>query len=682
MSAIADKPALHRAVTVLGAAALLGFAVYAAHMLLGFGSPERDFLIQEWVYGFVTLSGALITLAVAWARPQGRAPWLLIGTGLLLWSAGDLTWSAFLANQEAPPFPSVCDALYLSGYVLVPLGVAALARARVSRMRAVEWIDVAIGALSVAVIGIAVLLDRVVADTTGTPLEVATAVSYPILDLITLAVAVAAVSLTGWRPGRGLATVCAGICVVGVGDAVYTYQSLTGTYDASAWNNLLWPAGVLLIAAASLQPTPRARKTDSMDAWRSVASPAIFSLVVIAFLVVLSRVEEHSRLVDVLTALTMTAIVTRIALTFSENRRLLRLLEQDQLTKLGNRSKLGLDLQRLYDDPESGPHVLAILDLDGFKAYNDAFGHPAGDAVLIRLGRRLAETVGDGGHAYRLGGDEFALLVPGEAATCSEVIARATRAMSDRGDGFRISCSAGAAELPAEAREPSSAMQLADLRMYEQKDARRPSPGREVEDVLVRIMQQRSPGLGAHGTAVAAIATRAARRLGMNDSERTAIRRAAELHDIGKIAIPDSILQKPGPLSPEEWDFMRQHTILGERILSAAPSLAALGKVVRATHERWDGAGYPDGLAGEEIPLAARIIFAADAYDAITTERPYAEQRTPAEAIAELRRCSGTCFDPDVVEAVVEAAEEVRERAEQSERKPVSSAAGAVSTVG
>ncbi len=157
---------------------------------------------------------------------------------------------------------------------------------------------------------------------------------------------------------------------------------------------------------------------------------------------------------------------------------------------------------------------------------------------------------------------------------------------------------------------------------------------------------------------------------------------AALLHDIGKIAIPDSILQKPGPLSPEEWDFMRQHTILGERILSAAPSLAALGKVVRATHERWDGGGYPDGLAGEEIPLAARIIFAADAYDAITTERPYAEQRTPAEAIAELRRCSGTCFDPDVVEAVVEAAEEVRERAEQSERKPVSSAAGAVSTVG
>jgi len=463
--------------------------------------------------------------------------------------------------------------------------------------------------------------------------------------------------------------------VVGVGDAVYTYQSLAGTYDASAWNNLLWPAGVLLIAAASLQPTPSARNTASAEGWRSVASPAIFSLVVISFLVVLSRVEEHSRLVDVLTALTMTAIVTRVALTFSENRSLLRLLEQDPLTKLGNRSKLGLDLQRLYDDPESGPHVLAILDLDGFKAYNDAFGHPAGDAVLIRLGRKLAEAVGEGGSAYRLGGDEFALLVPGEAEGCSEVIARATRAMSDRGDGFRISCSAGAAELPAEARDPSSAMQLADLRMYEHKDARRPSPGREVEDVLVRIIQQRSPHLGAHGAAVAEIATRAARGLGMNDSERTAIRRAAELHDIGKIAIPDSILQKPGPLSAEEWDFMRQHTILGERILSAAPSLAALGKVVRATHERWDGGGYPDGLAGEEIPLAARIIFAADAYDAITSERPYARQRTPEEAIAELRRCSGSCFDPEVVEAVVEAATELRARAERAERaepEPVS----------
>jgi two-component system, cell cycle response regulator len=658
VTAISDKPALRTAVYALGAATLLAFVVYAANMLLGFASPERDFLIREWFYNFMTGSAAVVTFAVALTRREGRLPWTLIGFGLLLWAVSDVYWTAFLATMDSPPFPSVPDGGYLTGYVFVMLGVAGLARARVARMRTIEWFDVAIGTLSVAVLGIALLLDYVLANTSGTPLEVGVALGYPILDLMILAAAVAAVALTGWQPGRGLALVCAGVCIVGIGDAVYTYQSLAGTYDAAAWNNLLWPIGVSVMAFASLQPSPRTRMVVRPEGWRAFASPVIFSLVIFALLV-LSRLDEHSALLDALTAVTLAAIVIRIALTFNENRRLVTLLKQDSLTQLGNRSKLMLDLQRLYEE-RSGGFVLTVLDLDGFKAYNDAFGHPAGDAVLTRLGRQLAETVGDEGSAYRLGGDEFAVLVPGDLAASAELVARSTRALSDHGEGFQIGSSAGSAELPREARDPATAIQLADLRMYEDKDTRRPAPGREVEDVLIRIIQHRSPGLGAHGASVASIATAAAKRLGMTDSERIAVRRAAELHDIGKIAIPDAILQKPGPLTPEEWEFMRQHTILGERILSAAPSLAALGKVVRATHERWDGAGYPDGLAGEEIPFAARIIFAADAYDAITTARPYARQKTPGEALLELRRCSGTWFDPGVVDAVIEAATEVR----------------------
>ena len=660
MTTISDKPALRTAVYGLGAVTLLAFVVYAANMLLGFASPERDFLVREWFYNFMTTTAAVVTLAVALTRRDGRLPWVLIGSGLLLWALSDIYWTGFLAKLESAPFPSVADGGYLAGYVFVMLGVAGLARARVARMRTIEWFDVAIGTLSVAVLGIALLLDYVLSNTSGTPLEVGVALGYPILDLMILAVAVAAVALTGWQPGRGLALVCAGVCIVGIGDAVYTYQSLAGTYDAAAWNNLLWPIGVSVMAVASLQPLPRTRMVVRPEGWRAFASPAIFGLVVFAFLV-LSRLEEQSTLLDVLTAVTLAAIVGRIALTFNENRRLVSLLKQDPLTGLGNRSKLMLDLQRLYDE-RSGAFVLTILDLDGFKAYNDAFGHPAGDAVLTRLGRQLSETVGDEGSAYRLGGDEFAVLIPGDLAASSGLVTRSVRALSDRGEGFMIGSSAGSAQLPGEARDPATAIQLADLRMYEDKDTRRPAPGREVEDVLIRIIQQRSPVLGAHGASVASLATAAAKRLGMADAERTAIRRAAELHDIGKIAIPDSILQKPGPLTPEEWEFMRQHTILGERILSAAPSLAALGKIVRATHERWDGAGYPDGLAGEEIPLAARIIFAADAYDAITSARPYARQKTPAEAIQELLRCAGTWFDPQVVEAVVEAAREVRRR--------------------
>ena len=144
-------------------------------------------------------------------------------------------------------------------------------------------------------------------------------------------------------------------------------------------------------------------------------------------------------------------------------------------------------------------------------------------------------------------------------------------------------------------------------------------------------------------------------RIGLDPGAITTLRRAAELHDVGKIAIPDAILYKPGPLDAEEWEFMQKHTILGERILSAATSLGPIGKIVRASHERYDGDGYPDGLGGAQIPLEARIILACDAFDAMTSARSYAEARTPAEAITELQAGSGTQFDPVVVDVLLEA---------------------------
>src|SRR2546421_39461 len=134
-------------------------------------------------------------------------------------------------------------------------------------------------------------------------------------------------------------------------------------------------------------------------------------------------------------------------------------------------------------------------------------------------------------------------------------------------------------------------------------------------------------------------------------AEVVAARQAAELHDVGKLAIPDSILNKPGPLDQEEWAFMRRHTLIGERIVASAVSLREAAPIVRATHERWDGAGYPDGVGGEQIPLAARIIAVCDAFDAMVTTRPYRIGMSPEDALAELRRCAGTQFDPAVVDA-------------------------------
>jgi HD-GYP domain-containing protein (c-di-GMP phosphodiesterase class II) len=172
--------------------------------------------------------------------------------------------------------------------------------------------------------------------------------------------------------------------------------------------------------------------------------------------------------------------------------------------------------------------------------------------------------------------------------------------------------------------------------------------------VLLQILNARTPALVEHLDGVAALSLAVGRRVGLEAEELDELVRAAEMHDIGKTAVPETIINKPGPLDEREWAFMRRHTIFGERILSAAPALLPVAKLVRSSHERWDGAGYPDGLAGEEIPLGARIINACDAYDAITSLRAYKRARSSEDAVAELRRCAGDQFDPRVVAALIE----------------------------
>jgi HD-GYP domain-containing protein (c-di-GMP phosphodiesterase class II) len=176
------------------------------------------------------------------------------------------------------------------------------------------------------------------------------------------------------------------------------------------------------------------------------------------------------------------------------------------------------------------------------------------------------------------------------------------------------------------------------------------SAGRQSKDVLLRALTERSPDLGGHLSSVAELAERTARRLGLPAEEIERIRHAGELHDAGKVAIPDAILSKPGPLTEDEWGFVRRHPLIGERIVRSAPSLSRVAELVRSTHERFDGNGYPDRLQADAIPLGSRIVAVCDAFDAMTSGRPYAAARTPEEALGELRRCAGRQFDPAVVE--------------------------------
>jgi HD-GYP domain-containing protein (c-di-GMP phosphodiesterase class II) len=205
--------------------------------------------------------------------------------------------------------------------------------------------------------------------------------------------------------------------------------------------------------------------------------------------------------------------------------------------------------------------------------------------------------------------------------------------------------------LPHEASDPSEALRIADQRLYEAKNGGRRSARDETKAVMLRILAERDPELSDHLTDVAALAESVAGSLGLGPDQIDQVRIAAELHDVGKIAIPDEILLKPGPLDAGEWRFMERHTLIGERIIAGAPGLAPVAAMVRSSHERWDGRGYPDRLAGQEIPLGARIVAVCDAYDAMTKDRSYRDGMAPGRALRELRRCAGTQFDPAVVDA-------------------------------
>jgi diguanylate cyclase (GGDEF)-like protein len=325
----------------------------------------------------------------------------------------------------------------------------------------------------------------------------------------------------------------------------------------------------------------------------------------------------------------------------------------DPLTGLGNRRSLFRDVERRLLLRE--PSLLVLLDLDGFKAYNDTYGHPAGDSLLQRLGSRLAQQARPYGRAYRMGGDEFCALLQVEAAWAETALHSVADALNEEGETFAVSASFGAVLLPDEATTTDGALRLADQRLYAQKRVAQDSPDRQIHDALLRVLFECEPALHGHTHQVSELSRTVARRLGLRVDEVEHVARAAELHDIGKLGIPDTILHKPGSLSPEELAYVRKHTLVGARILAAAPALKSVAALVRASHERWDGTGYPDRLAAEAIPLGARIVAVCDAFDAIISDRPYRLARTEKEAVAELHRCSGFQFDPSVVEAFSDA---------------------------
>ena len=362
----------------------------------------------------------------------------------------------------------------------------------------------------------------------------------------------------------------------------------------------------------------------------------------------------------------------------------MRLALTDPLTGLGNHRHFHERLQRDLDEAqERGVALtLCLLDIDNFKQINDRFGHPVGDRVLAQVAARLRQ----GGEAFRLGGDEFALLLPRRDehegfSIAKAIIERVADAECEHGG--HVSISAGIATYPQHGVERSELVRVADSALYlakehgknrvrvyrpdllELAELRRLAEGPDraarlrAAASLAHAVDARDAYTGSHSYMVGELSARVAKRMGLETEQVELARLAGSLHDLGKLAIPEEILRKPGPLNEAERLVLERHPQIGFRMLDSL-GIEPVASWVLHHHERWDGDGYPDRLGEDAIPLGSRILFVADAYDAMTTDRVYRSKLSHDRAISELERCAGTQFDPDVVSAFKEEFDEPR----------------------
>jgi diguanylate cyclase (GGDEF)-like protein len=365
----------------------------------------------------------------------------------------------------------------------------------------------------------------------------------------------------------------------------------------------------------------------------------------------------------------------------SDAHRRLAELERELGERSGRDALTGLpDLRRFHqrlvtevDRSRRHGHPLSVgtIDIDGFRGLNVSHGLAVGDAILRAAGRVIAELTRANDFVARSQGDEFMLLMTDtDSAGAKQCIDRILLELEATAAG-PISCVSASAGISTWQR-PQTPEQLLEVARRGVERARADGGGRAavissgVDDVspqddtrrdaivgLATTLLERDRYTGDHSEAVVKLTVRVAEARALNPDEVTRVETAALLHDVGKVGIPDSILHKDGPLDDNEWVLMKEHPVIGERILRAIPGLGGVARIVRHEHERWDGDGYPDGISGDQIPIGSRIILACDAYHAMTSDRPYRKAMSHGEALKDLRKNAGTQFDPQVVEALL-----------------------------
>jgi len=724
---------------------LLFNGAFLAWALIKPGTHDLFIAVVDCALALGPLIMALVcfsTLGIRWrqATPGTDSPsqvrkvqrWtpILLSLSLLSYVIGQSIWICYdVILHQTAAFPGWDDAGYLGVYPFLLLGILLLPTRPlpvISRLRIV--LDGLMIMMAVVAFSWYFILGPTMLQGDGTTFAKLVGVAYPLSDLLMIFCLLRLAfgsSDADLRPTIRLLSFA--LLIMVLTDSIYDYQTLQGHYGTNGLLEVGWSVGFMLLglavqamllvrqkasAATSSSQAPTGEATSDMPAmWRSLLPyafvPAVGLLVAYTWhtggnsplewgvylggalligLVLLRQVFAMRETVTYAKELHIAQeeLSANNQALSEANTRLQALATTDPLTGLPNHRAFvaALDQELKRSHRYYRPCALLFLDLDHFKALNDGYGHPAGDAVLqefstlVRTLLRGMDTLG------RWGGEEFVALLPetdveGALAAAERLRTAVAAHIFSVGGGVRLTCSIGIAAYPFDSEERDGLISCPDQAMYAAKKLGRnqvrtandpavialalevgEAGSREeaalagTVEALATLVEARDHYTGQHTRQVATLTLQLALALGLDASEAYMIGMAGRLHDVGKVAVPDAVLQKPGRLTEEEWVLIRKHPEVEADVVSRVPSLRTLAPVIRAHHERWDGQGYPDKLVGEAIPLGARIVAVADACHAMMTNRPYQPARDAASALAELRRCSGTQFDPTVVQAL------------------------------
>jgi diguanylate cyclase (GGDEF)-like protein len=695
----------------------LGLVACILNATVGLGSEALERVFENLIYPLLYGPAALICFARAWLLRSERLTWCAFGFAFVLWAAGWAYYGAELRHASSPPYPSLADACWLAFYPLSYVALVALVRARAPHFRRSMWIDGLLGGLALGAIAAAFLVEPIVESSGGDLRAVATSLAYPLGDLLLLCVVLTLLASTGWTPGRHWALIALALVIQIAADLVYLYLVATASWTSGTLLDAAWLLASLLVALFAWQCPGRATSASldrwPVLLAPSILSLAALAVLVYGNFAEISGVASVLASAAIAAGIARAGFTFRE----KRRLRLAALRDSltGLLNHGAFHAALEEEIER-RQEPHV-PFAVVLFDLDGFKRVNDLQGHSEGDRVLRGVANAIREACRATDLAARIGGDEFAMLLHDlDASTAAAVAERVRALIAERGSEVGVSYGVGewpadgpskemvlvradvalyAAKAETETPHPgadSSAQTVAvrwgdsdvsqrrlrrpraqpaaderehaQLRAYAAEvrysHARELRRMRELEDSYIATVRTLAAAVAAkdeytgnHIQRVHDLGMLLAGVVCPSDIHDAQLGYGFLLHDIGKLTIPDAVLTKPGKLTAEEWELVRAHPMEGVRILSSVPFLDRALDVVAHHHECWDGSGYPAGLAGEEIPIWARIFATVDALDAMTSDRPYRSALPLEVAVAEVVAGAGTQFDPACVEALV-----------------------------